>query len=214
MTMTERSKVNRTASKLLLSALLAFIPAALSAQGLSSAVETCSDPTSTGPAKLDILGRYGWQPVQEPTSAQSEAMGLSFAPFFAGDRPVEELRAAAPQISAGVAQRIETGAFQLLTGADGALLIVAIAEADTGGEVVSCFFAGPANAEIEAEWGAIGTPGPNQNFGGEVAVWQGSAFNAREDISYTEFAVLATLPEDYTPLPHIYRYERLEETAE
>jgi hypothetical protein len=197
-------------------ALLALIglPMVASGQSLTSTVALCSDPMTTGPQKLASLSGAGWSAVTDPTPEQFARLAGSLGPSFNSDMPVADMQSILPEISVGLANAVSGGILQVFEG-NGALLMIGVnPQPDNGLEHLTCLFAGPASDDIATHWQQYGGAEVTPLLGREITLFQGTVFNARDDITYSEYQVWARVPATLSDLTDTYRYERLETAAQ
>jgi hypothetical protein len=193
---------------------LITLPVMASGQTLTSTVELCSDPMTTGHQKLALLPGAGWTEVTGPTPEQFARLAGSLGPSFNSDMPVAEMQAILPQISAGLANAVSGGILQVVE-ANGALLMIGVnPQPNNGLEHLTCLFAGSATSEVAAYWQQYGGAQVTPLLGREITLFEGSVFNARDDITYSEYQVWARVPQALSDLTDTYRYERLQTASQ
>ncbi len=196
--------------RLIATVALIGLPMVASAQSLTSAVDLCNDPMTTGLEKLDLLPLSGWTPVENPDAGQIALIAGSIGPGFNADMAATDMQALLPQIGAALADAVTGDVLQMYVQGAAILLVGVNLQPGTDLEHLTCLVAAPPTDEIAGYWQDFGGQQVTPLMGREVLLFQGSVSNIADDITYSENMVWSRVPTALTPLTDSFRYERLE----
>lgn len=176
---------------------------------LGQAVSVCTDPMTDGATKRETIAAYGWQSLDVGEVDFASLAGAHIGSILGQDAPVDVLLDLRSQLETNFRDVAASGGLTLW-GQEGAILALSI-DLSEAGEALSCYFAGPPGGGIEGFWDPNVDLVPMAQSGSVGTIFTGSAFNARNEITYDEYQLLLVVAEGLTPLTESFRYERVQQ---